>query len=177
MARKLLKRYLPDHQKVRTHKHVQFLGRLLHDPNLWHLNRHSAAGAVALGLFMAFMPIPLQTIPAAILAVYFRVNLPITLALVWMTNPLTMAPVFYITYKVGSLFIGGPAEPIAFELSAEWFKASVSVVWAPFLVGSFVVAIASSVIGYFSLRLLWQWHVVREWERRKQRRAARKRNG
>lgn len=170
MAKKFLKRYLPDHTKVRTHKHVRFLGRLLHDPNLWHLNRRSASGGVGLGLFMAFLPIPLQTIPAAIAAVWLRVNLPLTLVLVWMTNPLTMAPVFYLTYKVGSFFLGVDAEPVNFELSTEWFKASVSAVWAPFLLGSLIVSIVTSATGYFGLRLLWQMNVVREWERRKRRR-------
>lgn len=171
MAKKFLKRYMPDHHKIRKHKHVQFLGRLLHDPNLWHLNRRSASGGVALGLFMAFLPIPFQTIPAAIAAVYFRVNLPITLGLVWMTNPLTMAPVFYLTYKVGSLFLGGsPAEPVEFHMTLEWFRTSVSAVWAPFLLGSIIVSIVSSILGYFSLRLIWQLHVIREWERRKRRR-------
>ena len=67
MAKKLIRRFLPDAHKIRDHKHLRVFGTLLHDPNIWHLNRHSVAGAFAVGLFMAFVPMPLQMIPAAAL--------------------------------------------------------------------------------------------------------------
>ena len=50
---------------------------LLHHPNLWHLNRHSVAGGVAVGLFTGLIPGPVQMLFAAIFAVVFRVNLPV----------------------------------------------------------------------------------------------------
>ena len=78
MAKKLIRRYLPDAHKIRDHKHLRLFGTLLHDPNLWHLNRRSVAGAFAVGLFMAFVPMPFQMIPAAALAILLRVNLPIS---------------------------------------------------------------------------------------------------
>jgi hypothetical protein len=43
-------------------------------------------------------------------------------------------------------------------------------VWQPFLLGSMLIATVSAAIGFFGIRGLWRWHVVRDWERRKDRR-------
>ena len=49
--RKKLRKILPDHEAVRGNRWLApFENTLLH-PRLWHLNRHSAAGGVAVGLF------------------------------------------------------------------------------------------------------------------------------
>jgi hypothetical protein len=103
VPKKLIKRYLPDHQTLRTHRHLQVFGARLHDPNLWHLNRRSASGAFAVGLFVAFIPLPLQMLLAAALAIVTQVNLPVSVALVWITNPVTMPPIFYFCYRVGGM--------------------------------------------------------------------------
>lgn len=170
MAKKIIQRFLPDAHKIRDHKHLRFFGRWLHDPNLWHLNRRSVSGAFAIGLFMAFVPIPFQMIPAAACAILFRVNLPIAVALVWITNPFTMPPVFYFTYRIGAWILDTPAQKIAFEMSWDWLASGLGRVWQPFLLGSLITAGVSAAAGYFGLRALWRWHVIRDWERRRRRR-------
>jgi len=170
MAKKFIRRYLPDVHKIRDHRHLRFFGRLLHDPNLWHLNRHSVSDALAIGLFWAFVPMPFQMIPAAACAIFFRANLPLAVALVWITNPLTMPPVFYFCYKLGSLILGTTPQEIAFELNWAWLSTELARIWQPFLIGCAIVATSASVVGYLGIRLLWRWHVIRDWERRKKRR-------
>lgn len=173
MAKKLIRRFMPDIHIIRTHKHLQFFGKLLHDPNLWHLNRHSVSGAVAAGLFMAFAPMPFQMLPAAALAIFYRVNLPISVALVWTTNPITMPPIFYFCYKVGTWILSRPEKHFVFELSWRWLGTELGRIWQPFLLGCFIVASVSAFLGYLSMRALWRWHVVRDWEQRKRKRARR----
>ena len=68
MARKLFRRYLPQRDKVLDHQLMRRLAPLLRHPSLWHLNRHSAAGGVAIGLFAGLVPGPLQMLAAALLA-------------------------------------------------------------------------------------------------------------
>ena len=171
MARKLFKRFLPDTHTIRNHKRLQIFGKILHDPNLWHLNRRSASGGAAVGLFMGFMPMPFQMIPAAALAIYYRVNLPVAVVLVWITNPLTMPPLFYFCYKVGTWIIGRKENAFSFEPSWTWLTNELLVIWQPFLLGCLVVGSLSALVGFFSVRSLWRWHVIREWEERKRTRA------
>ena len=172
MTKKIIRRFLPDSHKIRNHKQLRFFGRLLHDPNLWHLNRRSVSGAFAVGLFMAFIPMPFQMIPAAALAILFRVNLAISVALVWITNPITMPPVYYFTYRLGSWILQRPPKNIAFKISWEWLAAEIGHFWQPFLLGSLVTASVCALMGYLAMRALWRWHVIREWQRRKKKRAA-----
>lgn len=171
MPKHLIKRYLPNRDELKQHKHLQMFGRLIHDPNLWHLNRRSAAGAFAVGLFAAFIPLPAQMAFAAAGAIAARVNLPISVALVWLTNPLTMPPLFYAAYTIGNWVLATPPQPVEFEMSADWLLSELSVVWEPFLIGNLILAAACSLAGYLLIRGLWRLHLIRHWYRRKKARA------
>jgi uncharacterized protein (DUF2062 family) len=176
MPKKLIKRFMPDQQMIRDHKHLRFFGTLLHDPNLFHLNRRSASGAFAVGLFMAFVPLPTQMIMAAAAAILFRVNLPISVVLVWLTNPVTIPPMFYFAYLVGTWIMGEPVhmEQNAFQLSYEWLRNELAAIWQPFLLGCFITGSVSALIGYSTIRGLWRLHLVHQYQERKARRLARK---
>jgi hypothetical protein len=176
MPKKFIKRFMPDHRKVREHKYLKMFGTLLHDPNLWHLNRRSVAGAFANGLFMAFVPIPFQMVLAAIAAIIARVNLPISVGLVWLTNPITMPPMFYGTYVFGAWLLGREPGKFHFELSFEWLLSELSHIWQPFLLGCFVTGTIASLLGYVTIRLLWRYHIVKTWRERIAKRRARKEN-
>ena len=170
MPRKLFKRVLPDPNVVKEHRSLTFMSHLLHDPNLFHLNRHSVSGAFFLGLFVAFLPILGQIPLAALGAFYFRVNLPISVALVWISNPLTITPIFYTTYELGRWILGTPAMRFSIELSWTWFNTEFPKLWQPLLVGSVISGLVVGAMGYFSMQLFWRWHVVRNWEKRKAKR-------
>jgi len=170
MPRRLIKRFLPDHKAIREHKHLRFLGTLLHDPNILHLNRRSVSGAFGVGLFMAFIPVPFQMVFAAIGAIAFRVNLPISVVLVWLTNPLTMAPIYYLAYKVGAFTLRRPALELQFEWTREWLMRELGAIWEPFLLGCLIFSTVSAILGYIVVRGLWRWHVSHNWRKRKFRR-------
>jgi uncharacterized protein len=170
MPRRLFKRYMPNPEMIRDHKSLRFLGTLLHDPNLWHLNRHSVARAMAAGLFAAFIPAPMQMLIAASLAIPIRANLPISVGLVWLTNPLTMPPIFYCTYKMGSWLLGIPAMELPEELTWEWISGELSIVWKPFLLGSVVTGALLGALAYGTTMLYWRWWVAHSWRKRAERR-------
>ncbi len=165
MPRRLIKRYLPDSHEVRSHPWISRFGHRLHDPNLWHLNRRSFSGGVAVGLFCALLPFPGQMLVAAALAIALRVNLPTAVVLVWMTNPLTIPPVFFGAYLFGCLLLG--RVPVTQNLS-EWqtILTQLDAVWVPLFVGSLVLGGVLALAGFVGVRLLWRWYVIRKRERR-----------
>lgn len=164
MPRRLFKRYMPDPSSIREHKSLQFLGTLLHDPNLWHLNRHSVARAMAVGLFAAFIPIPLQMLLAAVLAISVRGNMPIAISLVWLTNPITMPVVFICTYMTGAWLMNVPPRSLPDNLTWEWISGQLSTLWQPFLLGSVVLGVVLGALAYCLTMAYWRWWVAHQWK-------------
>jgi len=160
MPKKFLQRYLPHPGKIREIKSLEFLGDKLHAPNLWHLNRRSVSLAFAVGLWAMYTPpLPWQMIIAAVLAIYFNANLPISVALVWITNPLTWVPLYYFAYKVGSLALGQGS----FDFSEFSQLFSIETAWqlgAPLLLGCFILMNAGALLGYGVTQFLWRRSVL-----------------
>lgn len=173
MPKKFFQRIMPRHETVRNSRSLKIFGRLLHDANLWHMNRRSASGAFAIGLFCAFIPVPFQMVLAAAAAIPFRVNLPLSVALVWVSNPITMPVLFYFCYLVGAMILDQPERQFMFELSWEWLGNSITTIGPAFLLGCLIMAVVSSIVGYFSIRLLWRQSVVSAWRARRARMSAR----
>ena len=161
MPKKFIRKFLPDPHKIREHKHLKIFGTLLHDPNLWHLNRKSVSLAFAVGLFFMWMPVPSQMILAAAVAILVRSNLPISVALVWISNPVTMGPMFFFAYKFGAWVLDMPHGDFHFELSMDWLMTEMLAIWKPFLMGCLTFAVISALAGFFTMRLLWRLHIVR----------------
>lgn len=171
MPRQLLKRYMPNPDRIKRNKSLRFLGTMLHNPNLWHITRHSVARAMACGLFVAMLPIPMQMLLSTLFAVLFHANLPISVGLVWLTNPITMPPVFFAQYKIGTLLLGTPERSMPMELSLSWLSSEIHHIWQPMLAGSLLTAIIAGTLGYFGTLLYWRFWVSRNWKRRKVRRS------
>lgn len=162
---------MPDHEKIRGNKQLnKVFGTLLHDPNLLHLNRRSVSMAFFVGLFMAFVPLPSQMIMAAAVAIIIRCNLPISVGLVWVSNPITMPPIFYFAYKVGAWILNTPETAFNFELSWEWLGTGLAAIWQPFLLGCAVCGLFFGALGYILIRLLWRLHIISTLKERQRKR-------
>ena len=170
MTRKIIHRFLPNAALLRSHPRLRLFSRWLQPAYLWHLNRRSVPGAVAVGLFWGFIPSPTQMLPAAAMAIALRVNLPLSLALTWVANPLTMPPMFYFNYRVGTWLLDRPERSFSFELNWDWLTRELSMLWQPLLLGSFVVASCAAALGYCGARTLWRLQVARAVKRRTVRR-------
>lgn len=169
MPKELLRRWMPDPRQLQQHKHLRLLAPWLANQQLWQLNRRSAAGAFAVGLFMAWVPLPCQMLLAAGAAIAWGANLPIAVALVWLTNPLTMAPLFYLAYQCGARILGMPPVEFQPELSWHWLLSVMTTIGWPFLLGSAVLAVVSGGVGYLGIEGMWRLAILRKLRQRRQR--------
>lgn len=172
--RQYLKKYLPDHETIHRNPWLRpFASSLLH-PRLWHLNRHSAAGAVAAGMFCGLIPGPLQMIGAAGCALLFRVNLPLAMLVTLYTNPVTLVPLYLLAYQIGRLMIGESnrfVAPPEFSITSfvgwtEAMQAWMLTVAKPLGIGLLVLATGLAVIGYFATKAAWRFYLIAAWKRR-----------
>ncbi len=162
---------MPSPTRLRASGALDLLGEWVYAGNLWHLNRYSASMAFFVGLFIAFIPVPGQMLLAAIGAVAFRCNLPLSVGLVWITNPVTVPAIFFLAYSVGALIIDVPVENVEFAFSVEWFTQGMLMVWKPLVVGCLLCGLFFGCLGYFVVNVLWRIRVARQWKKRKRRRA------
>lgn len=177
MPRKFFKRYMPSVDKVRELRIMGVFGNALFHPSLWHLNRRSAAGGVATGLFCGLIPGPLQMIGAGIIAILFRVNLPIALLATLYTNPITIVPLYLVAYRIGSFVLGAaggtpPDPPPEWVFSQPMASAEAMGQWmlglgAPLALGVFLLACILATLGYVVVRVLWSAYLRMTWGRRK----------
>ena len=183
MPRKLFRKFLPSHDSVMQNRYVACFGPWLQHHNLWHLHRRSVAGGVAVGLFAGLVPgsNPVQFLVAALLAIAFRVNLPIAVAVTLYSNPFTVVPLYYMAFKIGQFaLLRSDAElpSVALALEGKGFREWIPAAWDwitsvgyPLLVGLPLLAFLLAVIGYVVVDWTWRIHVRMEWRRRQLRRA------
>lgn len=176
--RRLLKRYLPDHASLATNRWLAPFGSTLFHPRLWHLNRHSAAGAIAMGLFCGLIPGPFQMLGAALGCVLLRVNLPLALLTTLYTNPFTIVPLYILAFSMGEALLGrGEAR---FTPPPEWSGGDVLggvaaladwmiALGRPLALGLVVLATSLALAGYLLTRIAWRTYLIHHWRKRRQR--------
>jgi uncharacterized protein (DUF2062 family) len=182
VPRKYFRKYLPDPEAVRSSRMVAAFGRWLHNPNLWHLNRRSVSGAVAIGLFSGLVPGPLQMLTALLLAVPLKKNLPVALIVTLYTNPFTIVPLYLLAYAYGQFLLPGERAAYVMPFEFDWtnFGESMRALGAwmvslgkPLAVGLVALACTLAALGYIAVQLAWRAWVIAAWRARARRRRER----
>src|SRR5690606_19467030 len=133
MPMRFLRRLSPRRRDLTHRWFLRPFGAVLHDPALWRLDRHGAARALALGLFIGWLPIPLQMTVAAWLALVLRVHLPLAVVAVWISNPVTTVPMLYFAYRLGLVLLGIEPGTFGFEPDLGWILSELHRIWQPLL--------------------------------------------
>jgi len=129
---------------------------LLHDHRLWSIRRRWVVPALAIGLFIAFLPFPGHTLIGAMMALALRVNIPVAAVSTWVSNPLTMGPMYYFAYRLGVGILDVPPKPFDFELSLDWVTHTFVTIWQPMLLGSVLLGCVAALVGYVVLDVIWR---------------------
>lgn len=132
------------------------------------------AGGLAIGTFVAFTPtIGVQIILAFIIATFLNMNRPAAIIPVWITNPITVAPIYTLNYWLGSKIWDGPPlsevsglfigigktmAKLEFWDIKEQFMAVLHMgkeTLIPLLIGSIAIGfVAGCLVFFFTLKLL-----------------------
>jgi len=143
MPRKFLHKFIPDAKSVRGNRFISKISFVVDNPHIWHLSRRSFSRAFFIGLLIAWLPLPFQMVAVAFLSVLFSANLPVSIALVWLSNPFTIPFFYYVSYVVGSYILGIDSSNFSIEN------------FIPLFLGGFVLGLMFGVIGYFASSIWW----------------------
>jgi len=154
MVRKTLKK-TTQHKKI-----TEFLSKYKIPREYFSANRKMISRGVLIGLFIAFIPMPMQMAAVVAITPFVRFNVPIGIAMCWLSNPVTMPPMYYMEYLTGSFFLG--IQPQEVELTLEWFKTNFSSIVIPLYAGTAFYSVFGSIAGYFLVNWLWRVSVYKE---------------
>lgn len=165
---------IPNEEKLREIPAIKACLSFTQRAHIWHFNRRSAARAALIGLFCALIPLPIQMFAAIVLCIWSGAHLPLAIGIVWLTNPITMAPVFLATYHFGAFLLGQPTIGFEFEMSWSWVAEQFELIWQPLLLGSLVTGLILACIGYTVIEVSWRYRTIKKWRLRQARQKANK---
>ena len=132
---------------------------MLHDHHLWGIRRKSVVPAFSLGVALAFLPFPGHFVVAALAALVLRVNIPVAVLSTLVSNPLTMGPIFYFSYRLGAGLLGLDPQPFEMEMSLDWVQNVFVTIWLPLMLGCVLAGSVTSLIAYIGLDSLWRYTI------------------
>jgi uncharacterized protein (DUF2062 family) len=176
-----LKNWAPKPETIHNNRYLRWLTPFLKHHALWHFSRRGAAWGVAIGVFFGLL-VPIAQIPLSVgAAIVLRANVPLSVGSTLISNPLTYAPLWYGSYRLGQWILGGgdaSEDQVQAALSAapgvgddsphtwsERWQSAIDYftsVGKPFLLGAFVLASVCGATFYYLTNALW---IV--WVRRK----------
>ncbi len=154
-------RPLPRRSNIHRYPVLKWFAKTAYDRSyLWSFKGNAMVQALFWGIWIAMLPIVgIQMIVVFLLALIVRANLPLIVALQWISNPLTMAPIYFADYEIGLLILElfgvdyGRNKLLTAEF--DWSGMEFADLWElvdtfpPMMVGGSVVGISLGVLAVF----------------------------
>lgn len=154
-----LRRLSPSREQLESHPWLRKLAPYLADTKVWHWSRRGVASGLAIGVFIGLLIPVAQIILAAVTAIGLRANIPVAALGTFISNPLTVPPIYYAAYHLGSWVTGTSA-------SADFSLANPLSIWEnlgtialPLFTGLAITATCAASISYLLVSQLWIWSV------------------
>jgi hypothetical protein len=155
---------LPKREDLESNRFVAPLARR---QELWRFTRRSVPRGVAIGLLIGiFALIPgVQVVGAALMCVPCRGNIPIAVAMTFLSNPATTPLIIAASIYVGNT-LSFHADFFGFQVLysngaglLEWAGWLLSDAAPALLLGLFVISTLAAAIGYLISAFVWRWWI------------------
>lgn len=177
-----IRRNMPRREDLESNRLMRPVAHLLLRPALWRFTRRSVPRAIGLGVFVGILVmIPfVQPVSAALIAIPFRANVPLTAGTTLLSNPVTTPLLIVAALWVASALFGYQANPRAVlqmiergaEL-AEWKAWLLSDAGPALMLGLLVISTVAGAIGYGVSTFVWRFWIAHKWVARGRNRSLR----
>ena len=168
-----VRRHIPTRESIHRYRLLRPFANRLSNPALWRLTHRSVPRAVALGLGIGVIIPFMHTFFAALLAIPLRANVYVAALFTLVVNPLTIPPMYYAAYRIGSWELhhdSGLVDPAA----AQRFSGELSrfLFWihhasGPIALGVLTISAAAAFLGYALSSVGWRMWVGSKWRQRR----------
>jgi hypothetical protein len=169
-----LTRHIPRRDTIHEYRLLRPFATHLSHPSLWRMTRRSVPRGVAVGVFVAVIIPFMHTIIAALLAIPTRANVAVAAICTLLVNPLTIPPMYYAAYRIGSWELHHD-RPLVDPAAAARFSGELSrlLFWVhhasgPIAVGILTIAVVLAAVGYLLAALGWRLWSHSRWRQRGQ---------
>ncbi len=159
-------RPLPRRSNIHRYPVLKWFSKTAYNRSyLWSFRGRTIIPALFWGVWIAMLPIVgIQMLVVFFLALVVRANLPIIIALQWISNPLSMGPIYFADYQIGMIFF--KLVGIEYEtnklLSSEYDWENFSMAdlpalldtFPPMLVGGSIIGISLGVVSVFLYKVV-----------------------
>jgi len=129
------------------------------------INRKMISKGIAVGIFAALIIMPMQTLIVLLFMPFIRFNIPIAVAVTWLSNPFTTPFILYTEYITGSFLFG--MQPTDVEITIEWFMENLKNIFIPLYAGTAFYSIIGSTLAYYFVDCLWKNSIKKDKNLRK----------
>jgi len=127
--------------------------RLLRRFNCFDNGLLAIARGISIGLFFGLTPtVGFQTLLVLPCCLLFRANFPLAFAATWVSNPLTMGPLYYSWNRIGNWLLAETAETSGSDSTLSFLLAESE----QLVIGSLIFAIPACIISYWVVVIVFR---------------------